>query len=130
MTDTDAVPADSPQKRRRYKRNTGVFRGLDLRTTRARRIRTLYASYVEQTELDGDNLIHQSAVLKVAKLQVIVERLHNELLKSKKHNQQLGDELVRHENMLRRAKEELTAMTPEPVKWWEQKDDDDAEEDE
>jgi hypothetical protein len=69
-------------------------------------------------------------VLKVAKLQVIVERLHNELLKSKKHNQQLGDELVRHENMLRRAKEELTAMTPEPVKWWEQKDDDDAEEDE
>ena len=112
MTDTDAVPAYKPQKRGRYKRNTDVFRGLDLRTTRGRRIRSLYASYTKQTGLDGDDLIHQSAVLKVAKLQVIVERLQNELLKAKTHDQPLGDELVRHENMLRRAREALAAMTP------------------
>ncbi len=87
-------------------------------------IQRLYATYTQQAGLDGDNLVHQGAALKVAKLQVIVERLHNELLRPKRHDQRLGDELVRHENMLRRAKLELNAMTPEPVKWWEQEDDD------
>jgi hypothetical protein len=128
MTSIDAVPADKPEKPRRYKRNRGTFRGLDLRTVRGRRIRALYAPYMEQAGLDDANLVHQSAVLKVAKLQVIVERLQNELLKSKNHSVELGDELVRHENMLRRAKEELPTLTPKPVKWWEQEDDDDAKE--
>jgi hypothetical protein len=132
MTDTDAVPADSPQKRRKYLRNVGVFRGIDLRTTGGRRIRSLYAQYLEQAELDDSDLIHQAAALKVAKLAVIVERLQNESLKSKKHSRLLGSELVRHENMLRRAKLELIALKPRPLTWWErrqlEKDDDDAEE--
>jgi len=114
MTDTHEVPVGKPEKRRRYKRNRGVFRGLDLRTVRGRRIRSLYASYAVQTGLDDDNLVHQGAVLKIAKLQVIVDRLQNELLKSEAHDMALGDELVRHENMLRRAREALAAMTPEP----------------
>jgi hypothetical protein len=63
---------------------------------------------------------------------VIVERLQNESLKSKKHSRLLGSELVRHENMLRRAKLELIALKPRPLTWWErrqlEKDDDDAEE--
>jgi hypothetical protein len=50
-----------------------------------------------------------------------VERLQDELLKPKRHNRRLGDALVRHENMLRRAKEELTALIPEPLSWWEQR---------
>ena len=62
-----------------------------------------------------------AAILRVAKLQVIVERLQDELLKPKRHNRQLGDELVRHENMLRRAKEELAALIPEPLSWWERR---------
>jgi hypothetical protein len=90
MIDTDAVSADNPQKRRRYKRNTGAFRGVDLRTVRGRRVRQLYARYVEQTALDDDIVVHQSAALRLARLQVIVERLQNEALRCGKHNQQLG----------------------------------------
>ncbi len=125
MADTGEIPADTQQKRRSYRRNTGVFRGIDLRTVEGHQVRKLYATYTEQAGLDDDNLVHQGAALKVAKLQVIVERLHNELLKPRKHDQRLGDELVRHENMLRRAKLELNALTPAPVKWWEQDEDDD-----
>jgi hypothetical protein len=131
MTDTDTEPADKPAKRKQYPRNRGVFRGIDLRTIGARRIRAFYAACMKQAELP-DELIPQSAALKVAKLQVIVERLQNESLKSKKHSRQLGSELVRHENMLRRAKLELIALKPKPLTWWERKqleqDDTDAEE--
>ena len=71
-----------------------------------------------------DDLIVQAATIKVAKLQVIVERLQDELLKAKRHDRRLGDELVRHENLLPRAKAELTAMIKQPIPWWE---DDNAE---
>jgi hypothetical protein len=109
---TDEIPAEKPEKRKRYPRKSRVFQNLDLSTTRGRRVRALYARYLDRSELQDGDLIHQSAVLKVVKLQSVVERLLDESLKSKKHNHALGDELVRHENLLRRAKLELSALAP------------------
>jgi hypothetical protein len=117
MRDTGEMPADKPEKRPRCRANRGVFRGLDLRTTKGRRIRHLYAGYAAQVGESAD-LIVEAATLKVAKLQVIVERLQDELLRVKRHDRHLGDELVRHENLLRRAKAELTAMIKQPIPWW------------
>ena len=92
-----------------------------MRTARGHRIRSLHQAYAEKFDDQADESVAeqpiiQAAILRVAKLQVIVERLQDELLKPKRHNRQLGDELVRHENMLRRAKEELMALIPEPLK--------------
>jgi hypothetical protein len=123
MPDTTELPRDIPEKPPRSKPNTRVFRGIDLRTTKGRRIRHLYTGYAAQVG-EMDDLIVQAATIKVAKLQVIVERLQDELLKAKRHHRRLGDELVRHENLLRRAKAELTAMIKQPIPWWE---DDNAE---
>jgi hypothetical protein len=144
MAVTDTVPiqhrevtATEPTQcravtRRQYPRNKGVFRGIDLRTVAGRRIRSLYAPYLEQAELDEGDLTHQAAALKVAKLTVIVERLQAEALKSKKYSKRLGSEIVRLENLLRRAKLELIALKPRELTWWEQrqleKDENDGEE--
>jgi hypothetical protein len=54
-----------------------VFQGLDLRTARGRRIRSLHQAYAEQfddqaDESVADRPIIQAAILRVAKLQVIV----------------------------------------------------------
>jgi ATP-dependent exoDNAse (exonuclease V) beta subunit len=78
-----------------------------------RRIRFLYPQYLKQAELDDSDPVNQAAALKVAKLTVIVERLQNQSLKCKRHSRKLGSELVRHENMLRRAKLELVALKKE-----------------
>jgi hypothetical protein len=121
MTDTDTAPAQKAEKRRKYPRNTGVFRGLDLRTVEGRRIRFLYTPFLEHAKLNADDPIHQGAVLKVVKLVVIIERIQNEVLKSKRHSRALGDELVRHENMLRRAKLELITLKPCELTWWEER---------
>ena len=124
--DIPEIGGEIPVKRRRYPRKSRVFHGLDLRTARGRRIRSLHQAYAERFDDQADESVAeqpiiQAAILRVAKLQVIVERLQDELLKPKRHNRQLGDELVRHENMLRRAKEELMALIPEPLSWWERR---------
>jgi hypothetical protein len=124
--DTQQTPSrchvDTGHRRRRQSpRNLGVFRGVDLRTIAGRRIRFLYPRYLEQAELDDGNVVHQAAALKVAKLTVILERLQNESLKCKKYSRRLGSELVRLENLLRRAKLELVALKPRELTWWEQR---------
>jgi hypothetical protein len=89
MKDTDAVSADNPQKRRRYKRNTGVFRGVDLAPSGGDESGNSMPT-TSSKRRSTTTTWHQSAALKVAKLQVIVERLQNEALQCGKHNQQLG----------------------------------------
>ena len=79
-------PAEATAVQAQYR----CISGCRFSTVRGCRVRQLYADYVEQTALDDDNVAHQSAALKVAKLQVIVERLQNEALQCGKHNQQLG----------------------------------------
>jgi hypothetical protein len=126
------IPAEKRSKRRSYPRNRSQIQGIDLRTIVGRRIRALYVGYLEQAELDDDNVVHQAAALRVAGLTVLIERLHREVLKSKKHSRRLGEELVRHENMLRRAKLELIALKSRELTWWErrqlEKDEEDGEE--
>jgi hypothetical protein len=121
MPDTPEIPPELGEMEQPCRPDKGLFRGNDLRTSTGRRIRRLYSGYADQVG-DQADLIVQAATLKVAVLQVIVERLQNELLRSKRHDRRLGEELVRHENGLRRAKAELTAMIKAPIPWWESKD--------
>ena len=85
------------------------FTEIDLRTAQGCRIRDLYIARMDKIG-SPDEVVLEAAVLKVAKLQVIVERLHDELLAGKKHNKRLGGELVRHENMFRRAQHDLDVL--------------------
>ena len=92
-----------------------------MRTIVGRRIRSLYVAYLEQAKLDADKVVHKAAALRVAGLTVFIERLHNEMLKTKKHSRRLGDELVRHENMLRRAKLELFGLNYQKLTKWQKR---------
>jgi hypothetical protein len=113
--------ADTIRKRRQSPRNLGVFRGIDLRTVAGRRMRSLYPQYLKQAKLDDADLTHQAAALKVAKLTVLVERLQDQALKSRTHSRRLGSELVRHENMLRRAKLELFGLNYRKLTKWQKR---------
>ena len=117
----DQTPADCRPKRRSYPRNRRQLPGIDLRTIVGRRIRSLYVAYLEQAKLDADKVVHKAAALRVAGLTVFIERLHNEMLKTKKHSRRLGDELVRHENMLRRAKLELFGLNYQKLTKWQKR---------
>src|SRR4029077_3032052 len=86
--DIPEIGGEIPVKRRRYPRKSRVFQGLDLRTGRGRRIRSLHQGYAEEFDVRADESVPeqpiiQAAILRVAKLQVIVERLQDELLKPK-----------------------------------------------
>jgi hypothetical protein len=107
--------------RRQYPRNKGVFRGIDLRTIAGRRIRFLYPHYLKQAKLDDAEPVHQGAALKVAKLTVLVERLQDQALRMTTHSRRLGSELVRHENMLRRAKLELFGLNYQKLTKWQKR---------
>jgi hypothetical protein len=83
------------------------------RSSQGRRIRDLYEAFMALLDDFSDNVLMQAAVLRIAELRVIGERLRAEMLARETHDSALSEELVRVENMIRRAELELTAAIPE-----------------
>jgi hypothetical protein len=80
---------------------------------RNRRVRDLYVAIMGALEDHADNMLVQAAVLRSAELRVIGEQLRAEMLTRATYDLELGEELVRIENMIRRAETELAVAVPE-----------------
>jgi hypothetical protein len=95
------------------------------RTERGRRIRTLFAGFMEN--LEAGNPVHEAAALRAAELWVSAEEWRAKL----GQGEAVAADVVRLENSARRAERDLRALKPEPIGWWEQQQqgDDDGEED-
>jgi hypothetical protein len=97
--------------------------GLDLRTKKGRLIRDLYRNRMAafDDETAGD-LTVQLAVRRVVELQVIGDGLRSEMLAAPAYDKALGEELVRVENLVRRAEAELAELIADVTKeesWYE-----------
>ena len=79
---------------------------------RHRRVRDLYDAMMSDHADYGDSVLAQAAVLRIAELRVISEQLRAEMLAKPTYDPDLGEELVRIENMVRRAEIELADAMP------------------
>jgi hypothetical protein len=80
---------------------------------RNRRVRDIYDAMMIAVEDYADSTLVQGAALRIAELKVISEQLRTEMLAQPTYDKVLGEELVRVENMIRRAEAELDEATPE-----------------
>ena len=81
------------------------------RTERGRRIRALFAGFMEGME--AGNTIHEAAALRAAELWTSAEEWREKLARGEK----VAEDVVRIENAARRAERDLKALAPESVGW-------------
>jgi hypothetical protein len=115
------MASTSPRQRSRLTNRPLAVRASP-RTSQGRRIRDLFGAIMSRLNKPDDALV-QAAALRVAELQVIGEQVRAEMLAGKTYDAVLGGELVRIENMVRRAKlevDELIAEANRPLSYLEQ----------
>jgi hypothetical protein len=83
------------------------------RHARNRRVRDLYDALLNVLKDHADDMLVQSAILRIAELRVISEQLRAEMLARPGYDSGMGEELVRIENMIRRAEGELEDAAPQ-----------------
>lgn len=99
--------------------------GINLRTKRGRLLREIYRTRMavfDDADVAADMTI-QLAVRRVAELQVIGDSLRGEIIAAPQFDVKLSKELVRIENLIRRAEVELAELIAEatkPLSWYEQ----------